>query len=235
MLVEVKKFLEVSEAEMIRRWATQKAANLVVGIVIAITLLAAFSYGIGYQVSQPVWQGDMALSLNLPENQPAPTAASWAISTRQIVMGEPVLKESLSQLEQRGIRLFNSTQALADHLDKQLTISGQPGKIELAYQTQDKDLCVPLLESVGRAIVGFQLAQDRLANRKDTIQIARAAKRLPDPVRDDRLKITGITFSILLGICLVAWLLLRTWLKRTQRMFGIENAPELEPLSEPAG
>jgi hypothetical protein len=73
-----------------------------------------------------------------------------------------------------------------------------------------------------------------MAKRPDTIQIARAAKRLTEPVGDDRLKVAGISFGSMLGTCILAWIVMRIWLKRTQRMFGIENAPDLDILNGPA-
>ena len=235
MLVEVKKFLEVSESEMIRKWSTSKATSLVVSIVIATIMLASFSYAIGHKVIEPTWQGDMAIQITLPEGEEAPSPDAWINASRQTISNESVLKESLAQLEQRGVRVFNSTNMLAQHLDKNLTVDGKPGRMELTYTNPDKELCVPVLEALGRAVVGHQLAQDRLNNRKDTVQIARAATRSTEPVHDDRLKISAVIFGGLLTACMFLWIVMRIWLRRTQSMFGVDNGTDMSILESPSG
>ena len=92
-----------------------------------------------------------------------------------------------------------------------------------------------MLEALSRGIVGYQLAQDRLNNRKDTISVKRPAKRQMDPVGDDSMKVAGATFTIILAVTLLAWVAMRVWLRRTQKIFGIENASDLEMLESPSG
>src|SRR5690606_28599701 len=46
MLVEVRKFLQASEAMMARRWAVRTAASLTTSVVIAVSLLTVLSFGV---------------------------------------------------------------------------------------------------------------------------------------------------------------------------------------------
>ena len=217
MLIEVKKFLEVSEAEMIQRWSTNKASSLVIGAVIAILMIAGFSFGIGKQLAAPKWQSDMAIEFSLPKEQADITTAQWHEQIRDIVLGETVLKETLSQLSQRNHRMFTNTAELSEHLNSNLIIEGDPGKLSLTYQTVNKNQGVPMLESIGRAIIGYQLAQDRINQRPDTARISRSATRQTNPVGDQSLKISAITFLSLVTLSLLAWVIMRAWLRKTQR------------------
>jgi len=233
MLVEVKKFLEVSESEMIRRWATTRAAGLVIGATIAVILMASFSYAVGNKIVEPVWRGDMTVEIVLPVGEETPAAGAWLNSTHQVINNDGVLKETNAQLKQRGVRAFPDNAALSAHLTQHLQVTGEPGEIELAYTHTNKQQCIPVLESLGRAIVGYQLAQDRLNDRKDSVKISSSAALRHSPVADDRVKMSAITFGILIGACLLAWAALRLWLKKTQRALDFENGPDLAILDGP--
>lgn len=65
-LVEVKKFLEASEREMVSRWATRSTASLVATIILAILGAAVVSYFVGKQLTTPAWESSMALSITPP-------------------------------------------------------------------------------------------------------------------------------------------------------------------------
>ena len=93
---------------------------------------------------------------------------------------------------------------------------------------------MPVLESIGRAAVGYQLAQDRLNDRRDSVQLG-GAVRENVPVRDDRMKISAATFGGLLTASLFLWIVMRIWLRRTQRMFGVESGPDLAILESASG
>src|SRR5690606_17577963 len=56
MLVEVKKFLETSENEMVTRWATRSGASVAINAAIAVVVLIIASFMAGDRMAQPVWQ-----------------------------------------------------------------------------------------------------------------------------------------------------------------------------------
>jgi len=147
------------------------------------------------------------------------------------VLSEPVLKETLSQLDHRNIRMFTNTADLSEHLSTNLEIAGAPGQIELTYQTASKDQSVPVLESVGRSIIGYQLTQDRINQRPDTAKVTKVATRSSEPIGDESLKITAVTFLALITLSLLAWVIMRAWLRKTQKMFGIDHAAALDSLA----
>ncbi len=233
MLVEVKKFLESSEAEMVRRWATHKSATLVVGMVLCVLLLTVVSYGSANRFVHPVWRATAVFEATPPEGAETSTAA-WLNHHQQLILGDVVMGETISQLNLRGNYSFKDAQSLREHLRKTLMFTAAtPGRLELTYRHSDKAAAPMLLESIGRAFVGYQTTLDRIADRAISTRILQAAAVDPKPVEDRRLMVAGILFVSLLlttsGLTIVA----RWWLRRASRVFDAEANASLAVLDDP--
>src|SRR5204863_6500627 len=107
--------LASSEAEMVRRWSTHRAAGLVIGAALAIVFLAIFSYAVGQRVVDPVWRASATFEMSAPADT---NASAWAEAQRKLLLSEPMLQETLSQLNQRGTKMFEKTDELREHLAK---------------------------------------------------------------------------------------------------------------------
>ncbi len=143
MLAEVKKFLESSETQMMRRWAATKAASIVVSAAIAVALIALCSFGVAYNVVSPVWQATMALNVKPVGQETSLQPQAWLDQQHQTLLSEPVLKETLNQMQARGAEPFASAAALKDHLAQHLTVAGKPGSLTLTHTTTAKQRTNP--------------------------------------------------------------------------------------------
>ena len=70
-LVEVRKFLEMSEHQMVTQWSKRSASNVAAVVIFAVAAAATASYFAARAVVHPVWQATMAMSFD-----PAPTATA---------------------------------------------------------------------------------------------------------------------------------------------------------------
>ncbi len=143
-----------------------------------------------------------------------------------------MLEETIGQLAQRGVRLFDNTTAMKTQFDQSLKIdSPAPDKLTLEYRFTDPDTAVLVLESLDRAFLGYQMHDDRKADRPNSIKLVEAAAHDAQPVVDQRTFISIMVFVISAVSALVLTFLLRWWLLRNTRVFGdAENSliPQLE-------
>jgi hypothetical protein len=103
----------------------------------------------------------------------------------------------------------------------------EPGTLELTYTGEDNVLIVNVLESLGRAYMGYQLNLDRTLGRDSKTAITRYAAYDPKPIKDERLKVAGMTFGgSAVGAVLLA-LALRFWLLRSAKVFDTNAEDEL--------
>jgi hypothetical protein len=249
-LVEVKKFLESSEKQMVQRWATRSTAGMVALILLALMAAAAFSYTVGQKLVVPSWQATMTMSFTpttaaapasdaaaaayLAEtagepggSAPATPGVDWEADLRQMIGSAPVLNEALDQMEQHGVRKFTTAEQLSTHLEQSLTLSGSAEQVQLTYLTDDGEHVERILQSVGRAVVARQMALDRAQGRPDSASITVAARASEVTSQEDSLIYMGIAFGSILTLALVLGLVIRLVLARSKRVM---EEPEAEAL-----
>lgn len=220
-LREVKQFLASSEEHMARKWATHSSVALSCFMVVAVLLMAIFSHAAGQNAIEPVWRVTETIEIE-PEAKPDAkvSASAWAAEERKLLLSEPVLREALSQMAQRGVRGYSEPEPFEEHLKAALTIDApMAGKLSLAYKNTDKALALGVLESLGRARVSYQMVQDRQAGRPNSAKIVQAATLDAAPIEDGRWQLSLKIFGALLGTTMVLSVLLRLWMNRAQRLF----------------
>ncbi|MAE67298.1 MAG: hypothetical protein CMJ18_23800 [Phycisphaeraceae bacterium] len=229
LVVEAKRFLATSEDELVRRWAVHRGITVAMVAVVCTVGLAVASFFAGQRLATPVWRATTALSFDL--QSATPSVPQWSAQVQKMIFSEAVARETINQLGQRGYRPFDDAAALSAHLSQTLTVNvPQVGRLELEYRDTDSELSVFVLESIGRAIVGYQMARDRAAERENTASIAQAAARDRHAVEDRSLIMSAQLFggtmaaSALLGIVAFRFML------RSRRVIG--DAAVLEPLED---
>ncbi len=220
-LREVKQFLASSEEHMARKWATHSSVALSCFMVVAVLLMAIFSHAAGQNAIEPVWRVTETIEIESDAKPDAKVSASaWAAEERKLIMSEPVLREALSQMAQRGVRGYSEPEPFEEHLKTALTIDApMAGKISLAYKNTDKALALGVMESLGRARISYQMVQDRQAGRPNSAKIVQAATLDAAPIEDGRWQLSLKIFASLLGTTMVLSVLLRLWMNRAQRLF----------------
>ena len=233
MLVEVKKFLESSEAEMVRRWATNKASALVVGTILCLSLLALISYFVGQNAIQPVHRAAMTMVIKTSNDQPL-RPVKFVARHRSLLMADAVLNETISQLAQRGTRPFDQAKQLLAHLSLNLKVSSPgSGRLELSYLDTDGLLAQTMLESLGRAYLSYQASQNRIEGTESLSRIVQPAALAPKPVEDLRLIVSAAVFGGMVLLGLIFGLIMRWWLMRSQRVFDSDPAMAMAGLENP--
>lgn len=233
MLVEVKNFLESSEAEMVRRWATNKASALVVGTILCLSLLALISYFVGQNAIQPVHRAAMTMVIKTSNDRPL-RPVKFVARHRSLLMADAVLNETISQLAQRGTRPFNQAKQLLTHLSLNLKVSSPgSGRLELSYLDTDGQLAQAMLESLGRAYLSYQASQNRIEGTESLSRIVQPAALAPKPVEDLRLIVSAAVFGGMVLLGLIFGLIMRWWLMRSQRVFDSDPAMAMTDLENP--
>ena len=233
MLVEVKNFLESSEAEMVRRWATNKASALVVGIILCLSLLALISYFVGQNAIQPVHRAAMTMVIKTSNDRPL-RPVKFVAHHRSLLMADAVLNETISQLAQRGTRPFDQAKQLLAHLSLNLKVSSPgSGRLELSYLDTDGQLAQAMLESLGRAYLSYQASQNRIEGTESLSRIVQPAALAPKPVEDLRLIVSAAVFGGMVLLGLIFGLIMRWWLMRSQRVFDSDPAMAMTDLENP--
>jgi hypothetical protein len=230
MLVEVRNFLESSEAEMVSRWASSKAATIVVGLMLTLCAIAGVSYFAAEELNRPVWQASMVMRIDVP----AETGSAWPQQWQEVLTSDSVLKEALHQMRNAGHRWHDSPDSLGAALASQFQVSGTPPMLEMQMTGPQRERLAPTLEALGRALMGHQMAADRVAQRSDTAMLEQPAKVAEQPVVDERWKLMGIIAGSLAGAALVLFVVFRIMLARSKRIFDGDEAPELSVLDKPA-
>jgi hypothetical protein len=145
-----------------------------------------------------------------------------------------VLREVVAQLNNQGDRRFADDLALRGHLEDILVVSGTAPSLQLSYQSNDEQGVVSLLETLGRAFLGYQTQQDRIEGRPNSATVAQQAQRIKTPVVDQRLTYTAYIAGAMAAAALLLMLIFQSWLKRSRSMFDPEEAPLLTVLDKPA-
>jgi hypothetical protein len=229
-LLEVKQFLEASEAEMVRRWATHKAGGLAVTALLAAAMLAIFSTMLGHRLASPVWQASAVVVLPVVgETEPS------LQEQRQMLVSDLVVRDVLMQLRQRNVRLFGDPATLADDLDRHTRLVRENGfKTRIVYQASGEDgreLSVQMVDAVARAMAEAQLSK-LPANSDLQPSVAQPGAREPQPVRDWRWPLSGFFFAAGLVVFGAAVYFGRRWLQKAPRVLDVNvNMPAVAALS----
>jgi hypothetical protein len=232
MLIEVKKFLENSEAEMASKYATGKAAGTVASLVIALAAVVAVSWFASFELARPVWHAAIGFEITQPVS-PDAAPTDFATAYREVLLSEPVLTDTVHRLRREGITRFGDADSLRPSLAQDLTVAGQPPALNVTLATADPDAATSLLDALGRAFLGHQMATDREQGRADSTSIAIPAAVDAQPVENDQLQWFGILAGSAAGGMIVLYLLARVALARSRRVFD-DSAPELDVLDKPA-
>lgn len=230
-LLEVKQFLEASEAEMVRRWATRKAASLATTALLAVAMLAIFSTMLGHRLTSPVWQATAVVDLPIVGDQGAqPTAQDL----RQVLLSEPVVRGVLSQLRQRNVRLFGDVQSLTDNLDRHTRLVPENGfKTRISYQAsgdEGRELSVQMTEAIARSMVLEHLSKLPASSDLQP-SIVQPAVREPLPVRDWRWPVTGFCFTLGLAVFTGTGYFGWRWLQKVPRVLETHSLPAVEAVT----
>ena len=237
MLIEVKRFLEASEGEMVRRWAATRAGTMVMGAIFTLVIAAGASYMAVQQIVTPVWEATMSVNVKPPADEPAPSDEAFLKQFEQTLYNEQVLDAALIEMGKgdASVRVATTPKELKAYLREHLTIESKPGGAKLALQTEDKEQAVPVMAALGKSLVGYNTARDFQAKRDPSTSIALPANLLSKPVNNDnemKLKIAGSVFGGIVLLALFAYLFLRLMLNRSKRMFS-EPIEQLTMLDKP--
>ncbi len=154
-------------------------------------------------------------------------SSDWLTNFNQIVYSNPVLNETLNQMDQRGVRLFTNAAQLKQHFQQQLAVTGDAARTQLTYISEDPESVDRVLQSLGQAVAARQMSLDRAAGLHDRVRILQAAKRGNQPLADDSLKYAGISLGVICGSALILGLFVRLALGRSRR---IMDEPESDAL-----
>jgi hypothetical protein len=185
---------------------------------------------------QPIWKATAVVQVGPLSSDAASDPAveqAWLIDQKQILTSDPVLREAINKLDQRGIRVFENAQAMRQALAAAMHVEGKAGNITMTYTDVDKERSALVLESMTAAYLVYHLVKDRAANRPDTAKIVQRAAYAPDPVEDLRMAVAGGIFSGSLLLCLILIALLRWYLMRAARVFDGEPNEALAALENP--
>lgn len=149
--------------------------------VLVIVSTAALSVTIAWLTVEPVYRATAML---------APVTALAAAPAD--FFAAPVRAASRSLLEQRGLRPFDSDEAMAASLNEKMTII-KDGKtdLHLSFESTHRDEAVLILEALTRSYAK--------ANAEIGITIARAAAADLSPIRDGRIGRAMILFILILS------------------------------------
>ncbi|MEM6757277.1 MAG: hypothetical protein AAF586_08930, partial [Planctomycetota bacterium] len=228
MLIEVKKFLESSEEEMARRWATGKAAGNIATLFLALAAIVAVSWFASIEVAKPVWSASIGFEVNADDT----AEGDWAQAQRDTLLSDAVLTDTVHRLRREGITEHGGADALRARLEQDMAVTGQAPALNVELTTLDPEAAPPLLDALGRAFLGYQMGVDRANGRADSTTIATPATVASKPIKDDQLQLFGIIAGSAAGAMLVLFLLAKLVLARSKRVFD-DSAPELDALDKP--
>ncbi|MCC7205427.1 MAG: hypothetical protein IT441_10135 [Phycisphaeraceae bacterium] len=235
VLLEVKRFLENSEAEMVRRWATQKAASLVVTALLSVSVLAVASYMLGQRMYEPTWRATSVLQIGHGDEVPAAPDA-WLNQEKAILLGDEVLAATVDALVKEGAGSFGNAAHLRKHLDAYLKVAYDGGnKIRLIYDQPGeggRQALVPVLNCLARSFKGYQMVLDRQAGREDTVEILEPAIRQPQPIDDLRWHVTAAIFIGALALTFLSGLAIRNWMRKAEHLMDQNAPPEVATLTD---
>ena len=234
-LLEVKHFLQNSEAQMVKRWALQKTATVAATLVIAVAAAAAVSWTAAGVLAQPLYQSTLTMEVRQsPDEEPLPPGV-WLSGYGRDLLSDPVMREVQNQLEQRNLRLAGSPEGLRQRLDGVLGVSGTPEALELSFTDPDPALVTPVLDAVGRGLLIHHMAQDRRAGRmSDTASLKSEAVRRDQPVKDERVRYFGVILGGFAVLALLAAVPAHFLAGRARPVLPEGGVPELAGLDHPS-
>ncbi|BAM04485.1 hypothetical protein [Phycisphaera mikurensis] len=234
-LLEVKRFLQASEAQMVKRWAVQRTASVVATLVIAVAAAAAVSWTAAGVIAQPLYQSTLTLEVREAPGEEALPPGVWLSGYQRDLLSEPVLQEVQNQLQQRDLRLAGSVEGLGERLRGRVGVRGEREALEITFTDPDPKLVVPVLDAVGRGLLIHHMAQDRRAGRmSDTASIRSEAVARDQPVRDERVRFFGMILGGFAVLALLAAIPARLLAGRASRQLPEGAVAELAVLEHPS-
>ena len=234
-LLEVKHFLQASEAQMVKRWALQKTATVAATLVIAVGVAAAVSWTAAGVIAQPLFQSTLTMEVRQDAEAEDLPPGVWLSGYGRDLFSDPVLQEVQNQLEQRNLRLAGSPEGLKGRLEGKLAVSGEPAALELTFTDPDPALVTPVLDAVGRGLLIHHMAQDRRAGRlSDTASLKSEAVRRDRPVEDERFRFFGMILGGFAALALLAAVPARFLAGRARPVLPEGGVPELAVLDHPS-
>ena len=234
-LVEVKRFLQNSEADMVKKWALQKGVSMAATLVIAVAAAVAVSWTAANVLAKPLYQSTLTMQVRAAPDEEVLPPGVWLGGYGRDLLSEPVLQEVRNQLDQRDLRLAGTVEGLRSRLAGNLAVSGNRDALQVTFTDPDPTLVTPVLDAVGRGLLIHHMASDRRAGRmSDTATLKSEAVLRDRPVQDDRFRMFGI---ILGGFAVLALLLAipaRLLAARATPVLRDDAHPELAGLDHPS-
>ena len=232
-VVEAKRLLSASEAQMIRRWATRRGPGVTFCATTCIVALATASIYSAWLFVPPVWRASTGLQLTPGQHESPLSRDTWLDKQRLVLSNHLVLEETIHQLRQRGYNPFADTATLKSELAANLAVNApEPGRLELDYRAKDKQLTLCMLESIGPAVVSYYTAKTPSAGQ---VRIASVAAVDGAPIRDQRMLAAGLLFTALAIITAILGLMTQWILARRRGVLqNRSTATVLDPLEENA-
>jgi hypothetical protein len=229
-LAEVKKLLERTERQMMRKWATQRAGSLMSGIILAVLAMAGASYFAAWQLVPATWQGVATFEADAADGTaPALEAAGPA---KQTLLADEVLNETLSRMDRAGVSRFTRVKPLREHLRQRVTFEANAGRLTLTYRSTRPSAVRPMVQALAQAYLAHQKTEVRAAGQTPTLGLAGAIARRPLAVTGQRLETAGLFFAGLGAVALTILLIARILAARTPSVFD-EADPALQTLDDP--
>jgi hypothetical protein len=157
------------------------------------------------------------------------TPAAWLAEQAAMALSEPVLKEAINKLSERGVRYFDGPAQMREALKETLSVTpGANNQITVDFRTQDKEFSLFLLEAMDKSIRPFH---DRALGKVGAYKIVQVPLRDANPAEDDWLKLFATILGAALGGAVVLLIVLRVWLGRSSKVFD-ESADVLNNLGD---
>lgn len=234
VLVEVKRYLQATEQQMIRRWSVHRGVGMVGGLGSCMLFLLLFSFGVGHRIVHPVWRAKTEVGLTATVFDESRYGMAWMTQQHQLLVDDDLLREAIRLGAQRGVRIFSNTGTMREALSRGLSVElVAPGRIALTFCHTDKDLVVDVLKSVGRALVNHHTMEDRVSGRPNSMRIHQEAARDPQPIHDGRMVASLVTLLGSTVVVVVLAVFVRWSLLGSVRVFEQTAIPELDQLEDP--
>ncbi len=234
-LLEVKRFLQNSEADMVKKWALQKSASLAATLVIAVAAAAAVSWTAANVVAKPLYQSTLTMQVRAAPDEEVLPPGVWLGGYGRDLLSEPVLLEVRNQLNQRDLRLAGTVEGLRSRLAGNLAVGGDRDALEITFTDPDPTLVTPVLDAVGRGLLIHHMATDRRAGRmSDTAAMKSEAVLRDRPVKDDRLRFFGMILGGFAVLALLMAIPARMLAARATPVLRESAHPELATLDHPS-
>jgi|GEM_PF-6849929 len=235
MLIEVKKFLERSETEMVSRWATHKASSTAIMLIIGLMAMAGFSYGVSMKLVMPTYTTSATITIPAAEGAPEQTQTEFLDTYRQQLYSDEVMRLAIRQLEQMGDPMFKTASKLRTHVRQHMQVNAAPPNLAMEYVSDQPTLGEPLLTAMTQALFSHRLRTDREAGLPDTTtRIAKSAHTTSSDIMPERYKLAGMILGGLIAATGLLWLIARVAFGRSKRVFDEDDNVQLSTLDKPS-